>query len=250
MLLFSHSIISDSLWPHGLQHARLPCPSPSPGVCSNSCPLSRWCHPTISTSAIPFSSCLPSFPASGSFPMSRLFASGGRSIGASTSASVLPMNIQGWFPLDWLIWSPCSPRDSQESSPAPQFKSIDSSALSLFYGPTLTSVHDYWKNHSFDYIDLCWHRLHTASFLTIGMSITVEFSDYMTQGEGHRTLFFPSWPYSKKATFHFTWSILTNDVPSLIEFLLESMSNTKYHSYSVEWHEKCCNLSLPSEAIS
>ena len=154
-MLFSHSVISDSLWSHGLQHARLPCPSPSPGVCSNSCPLSRWCHPTISSSAIPFSSCLPSFPASGSFPMSRLFASDGRSTGGSASASVLPMNIQGWFPLDWLIWSPCSPRDSQESSPTP---SISSSGLSILYGPTLTSIHDYWKNHSFDYTDLCRQR--------------------------------------------------------------------------------------------
>ena len=90
--------MSNSLWPHGLQHARLPCPSPTPGAYSISCPTSGWCHPTISSSVIPFSSCLQSFPASGSFPMSRLFISGGQSIGASASASVLPMNIQGWFP--------------------------------------------------------------------------------------------------------------------------------------------------------
>ena len=96
-LLFSLSM-SNSLLPQGLQHARLPCPSPSPGVCSNSCPLKWWCHPTISSSAIPFSSCLQSFLASGSFPMSLFFASGGNSIGASASASVLPMNVQGWFP--------------------------------------------------------------------------------------------------------------------------------------------------------
>ena len=89
--------MSDSLQHHGLQHARLPCPSPSPGACSNSCPLSQWCHPTISSSVIPFSSCLQSFPVSGSFPMSWLFPSGRQSIGASASASVLPMNIQGWF---------------------------------------------------------------------------------------------------------------------------------------------------------
>ena len=98
LLLFSHSVMSNSLWPHGLQYARLPCPSPAPGVCSDSCPLSRWCHPTISTSVIP-SSCLQSFPASGSFPMTWLFASSGQSIGASASASVLLMNVQGWFPL-------------------------------------------------------------------------------------------------------------------------------------------------------
>ena len=99
MLLFSCSVVSDSLWPHGLQHARLPCPSPSPRACSNSCPLSRWCHPNISSSVVLFFSCLQSFPASGSFPTSRLFTSGGQSIGASASASVLPMNIQNWFPL-------------------------------------------------------------------------------------------------------------------------------------------------------
>ena len=89
------------LWPHRLQHARLPCPSPSPWVCSNSCPLSRWCHPTISSSVAPFSSCLQSFPASGSFLMSWLFTSGGQSAGALASASVLPMTIQDWFPLGW-----------------------------------------------------------------------------------------------------------------------------------------------------
>ena len=85
--------------PHGLQHARLPCPSPAPRACSNSCPSSRWCHPIISSSVVPFSSCLQSFPASGSFPVSQFFASGGQSIRASASASVLPMNIQDWFPL-------------------------------------------------------------------------------------------------------------------------------------------------------
>ena len=94
---FSRSIVSDSLEPHGLQHARLPCPSPTPRACSNSCPLSRWCHPTISSSVVPFSSCLQSFPASGSFPVSQFFISGGQSIGVSASASVLPMNIQDWF---------------------------------------------------------------------------------------------------------------------------------------------------------
>ena len=99
MLLFRCSYVSDSLWPHGLQHARLPCSSPSPGVCSNSCPLNRWCHPTISSSVVHFSSYPQSFPASGPFPMSQLFASGGQSIGASASPSVLPMNIQGWFSL-------------------------------------------------------------------------------------------------------------------------------------------------------
>ena len=96
---FSHSVMPDSLWPRGLQHARLPCPSPAPGVYPNSCPSSQWCHPTISFSVTCFSSCLQSFPASGSFPMSQFFASGSQSIGVSASASVLPMNIQDRFPL-------------------------------------------------------------------------------------------------------------------------------------------------------
>jgi len=94
---FSHSVVSDSLRPHGLQHARSPCPSPTHRACSNSCPLSRWCHPTISSSVVPFSSCPQFFPASGSLPMSQFFASGGQSVGASASASVLPMNIQEWI---------------------------------------------------------------------------------------------------------------------------------------------------------
>ena len=99
LLLFSCSVMSDSLWPCELQHVRLPCPSPSPGACSNSFLLSQWCHSNILSSVVPVSSCLQSFPASASFPMNRLFTSGGQSIGASASVSVLPMNIQGWFPL-------------------------------------------------------------------------------------------------------------------------------------------------------
>ena len=98
---FSHSVVSDSLWPQGLQHARPPCPSPTPWVYSNSCPLSQWCHPTISSSVIPFSSRLQTFPASWSFQTSQFIPWGGQSIGASASASVLPMNIQDWFPLGW-----------------------------------------------------------------------------------------------------------------------------------------------------
>ena len=103
---FSCSVVSDSLRPHESQHTRPPCPSPTPGVYPNSCPLSRWCHPTISSSVIPYSSCPQPFPASESFPVSWLFASGGRSIGvsASASASVLPVNIQDWFPLGWTGW--------------------------------------------------------------------------------------------------------------------------------------------------
>ena len=101
---FSCSVMSNSLWPHGLQYTRPPCPSPAPRVYSNSCLLSQWSHPTISSSVIPFSSCLQSFPASGSFLMSQFFASGGQNIGVSASASVLPRNIQDWFPIGWTGW--------------------------------------------------------------------------------------------------------------------------------------------------
>ena len=128
---FSRSVVSSSLQPHESQHARPPCPSPTPGVHSDSCPSSRWCHPGISSSVVPFSSCSQSLPASGSFPMSWLFASGSQGTGASVSAPLLPMSIQGWFLL-WftvLFSSPCSPKDSEEPSPAPQFESINSSVL-------------------------------------------------------------------------------------------------------------------------
>ena len=103
-LLYSHSVLSESVRPHGLQHTGLTCPSPCPRACSNSGTFNQWCHPTISSSVITFSSCLQSFPASGSFPISQFFASGGQSIGVSASASVLSMNIQDWFPLGWPGW--------------------------------------------------------------------------------------------------------------------------------------------------
>ena len=147
--------MSDSLWPYELQHARLPCPSPSPRVCSNSCPLSQWWHPTIPSSVTPFSSCPQSFPASGSFPVTWLFASGGPSIEALALASVLPVNIPGCFPLRSTAWSPSCPRDFQESALAPQFESINCSVLSLLSGSTLTSMHGYWKSHSFEYTAIC-----------------------------------------------------------------------------------------------
>ena len=129
---FSCWVMFISLWPHGLQYARLICPSPTPKACPNSCLSSWWRHPTISFSAVPFSSRLQSFPASGSFPMSQYFASSGQSIGASASASVLPKNIQDWFSLELLVWTPYSPRDYPASSPTPQFKSINSSVPSLW----------------------------------------------------------------------------------------------------------------------
>ena len=133
--------MSSSLQPHGVQHARLPCPSLSLGVCSDSWSLSWWCYLTISFSATPFSFGCQSLPASGSFPMSQLFASGDQNIGTS---SICPSSEYSGL-ISFRVWSPCIPRESQESSPAPQFESINSSALSLLYGPTLTSIHDYWK---------------------------------------------------------------------------------------------------------
>ena len=129
---FSCSVVSNSLPPHEPQHLRPLCPSPTPRVYLNSCPLSQWCHPTISSSVVPFS-CPQSFPASGSFQMSQLFTSGGQSIGVSASTSVLPINTQDWSPSGWMVGSPRSRQDSQESSPTPQFRSINSSVLSFLY---------------------------------------------------------------------------------------------------------------------
>ena len=148
---FSYSVVSDSLWPHEPQHARPHCPSPTLGIYSNSCPLSQWCHPDISSSVIPFSSCPQSLPASGSFPMSQLFAWGGQSTGVSALSSFLPKISKGLisFRMDWLDLLVVQ-GDSQESSPTPHFKSIDSSVLSLLHSPTLTPIHDHRKNHSLD----------------------------------------------------------------------------------------------------
>ena len=126
---FSHSVMSDSLRPHEPQHARPPCPSPTPGAYPNSSLLSWWCYPTISSSVVPFSSSPQSFPASGSFQTSQLFVSGGQSIGVSATASVLPVNIQGWFPLGWTGF--ISLLSKGLSFPTPQFKSINSSMLSF-----------------------------------------------------------------------------------------------------------------------
>ena len=147
---FSCSVVSDSLRPHAPQHARPTCPSPTPRAHPNPYPSSWWCHPTISSSVVPFSSCPQSFPASGSFPMSQFLISGGQNIGVSASASVLPMNTQDWAPLGWTGWISLQSKGLQESSRTPQFKSINSSVLSFLYSPTVTSIHDYWKNHSLD----------------------------------------------------------------------------------------------------
>ena len=154
MLLFSCSAMSDSLRPHVLQHTRLPCLSLCPGVCLNSCLLNLWCHSTVSFSAIPYSSFPQSVPASGLTSMSWLFASASQSIGASASASILPMNIQDWFPLGLTGLISLLSKGLSGVFSAPQIQK-HWLALSLPYGPTLTSIHDYWKNHSFDCMDLC-----------------------------------------------------------------------------------------------
>ena len=137
-----------------LQHARLSCPSLSPGVCSKSCPFSWWCHPTILSTVTSFSSLHQSFPASGSFPMNQLFASGGQTTGAPALASVLPLNIQDWFPLGL---TGLITLQSKEFSKV--FFSITVQKHQIFntqlYSPTLTSIHNYWKNHNFDYMDCC-----------------------------------------------------------------------------------------------
>ena len=158
LLLFNHSVMSDSLQPHGLQQASLPCPSLSPGACSNSCPLIWWCHPTTPSSVIPFSSCPQSLPASGPFPRSQLFRSGDQSIEASASVSVLPMNIQ-WFPLELTGLTSFQPKGFSRVFPALQFKSINSLVFSLLHSPTLTSIHDYWENHSLKYLQIPVHEI-------------------------------------------------------------------------------------------
>ena len=146
----SRSVLSDSLRTHGLQHSRPPCPSPTPWDYSHSCPLSRWCHPTISSSVVPFSSCPQSFPASGSFQMSQFFTSGGQSIGVSASAVVLPMNIQDWFPLGWTYWISLQSEGLSRAFSNTTVQNHQFFGAQLSLSPTLMSIRDYWKNHSFD----------------------------------------------------------------------------------------------------
>ena len=147
---FTHSVVSDSLRPHESQHARPPCPSPTPGVYPNSYPSSRWCHPAISSSVVPFSSCPQSLPASGSFPMSQLFSWGGQSIGVSASASVLPMNTQDQSPLGWTGWI-----SSQSKGLSRVFTNTTVQKHQFFYAQLSSQsnsqiLHDRWKNRSLD----------------------------------------------------------------------------------------------------
>ena len=154
---FRRSVMSDSLRSHGLQHARIPCPSQIPGVYSNSCPLSRWYHPAISSSVVPFSPCPQPLQTSGSFPMSQFFTGGGQSIGASASASVLPMNTKDLFPSGWTDWISLQYKGLSRvfyntTVQKHQFFLV----LSFLHSPTLTSIHDHCKIHSLDQMDLCW----------------------------------------------------------------------------------------------
>ena len=161
LLLFSHMVMSDSLWPQGLQHARLPCPSPSLGICSNSCPSSWWCHPAITSSVVPFSSCLLSsvrvFSSESALHMRRpQYWSFSFSLSPSSKYSGLISFRIDWFDL-------FAVQGLQESSPTPQCKSSNCLALSLFNCPTLSSIHNYWKTHSFDYTDL-YQQSHVSTF--------------------------------------------------------------------------------------
>jgi len=140
--------MSDSFQPHGLQHTRLPCPSPTPGAYSSSCSSSRWCHLTISSSVVPFSSCLQPFPTSGAFQMSHLFTSGDQSIRVSASTSVLPVNILDWFPLGWTGWISLKSKELSRIFNN-RVKSLYSSALSFLYSPTLTAINNCGKSITF-----------------------------------------------------------------------------------------------------
>ena len=164
-LQFSHSVVSDFLWPHGLQHARLSCPSPTPRAYSNSYPSSRWCHPSISSSVIPFSSHLWSFPAAGSFPKSQFFASCGQSIGVSASASVLPMNTQDWCPLEWIGWI-----------------SLQSKGLSRVFSNTTVQKHQFFG------AQLCLlSNFHIHSWRPLKKQANKHLSDYGLCGKMSRT---------------------------------------------------------------
>ena len=147
---FRGSVVSDSLRPHEPQHSRPPCPSPTPGVHPNPCPLSQWCHPAISSSVVSFSSCPQCFPESGSFPMSQLFASRGQGIGVSASTSVLPMNTQDWSPLGWNGWISLQSKGLSRVFSNTTVQKHQFFGAQIFNSPNLTSMHDYWKNHSFD----------------------------------------------------------------------------------------------------
>ena len=147
---FSHSVMSDSLWPHESQYARPPCPSPTPGVHSDSCPSSQWCHQAISSSVIPFSSCPQSLPASESFPISQLFTWGGQTTGVSALASFLPKKSQGWSPSEWTGWISSQSKGLSTVFSNTTVQKHQFFGASLLHSSTFTSIHDHCKNHSLD----------------------------------------------------------------------------------------------------
>ena len=168
-MLFSHPVMSDPLWPCGLQQARLPCPSPSPGVCPSSCPLHRWCHSASSSSGTLFSFCPQSFPASGTFPHELMFISGDQNSGALASASVLPMNIQNWFPLGLTGLIILSRGLSGVFSSTTVWRHQFFGTLPV-YSPALTAICDHWEYHNLDYMDLCQQSNVCFSTHCLGLS--------------------------------------------------------------------------------
>ena len=156
--MFSLPVVSDSLQLHALWHTRPPCLSPSPRVCPSSYPLHQWCHPAMSSSDALFSFWPQSFPASGASPVSCSLSQIAKILEFQLQRQSLQQIFRVDYPHDWLVWSPWCPRDSQESSPAPQFAGINSLAFCLLYGPALTVLHDHWQDHSLDYMDLCWQN--------------------------------------------------------------------------------------------
>ena len=161
------------LWPQELKHARFPCPLLSPGVCSNSCPLSQWCHPTISSSAAPSPLALNLSQHQELFRWVGCLHQVTKGLQLQLQHPSFQWILSADFLQDWLVWPPCSLRDPQESSPMPRFESINSSVLSLLWGPNLTFIHDYWKNHSFDYTDLLakWYLCFLICHLVLSYSI-------------------------------------------------------------------------------
>ena len=169
------SVMSDSLWPHGLQHTRLPCLSPTAGACSNSCSSNWWCHPTISSSVVPLSSRLQSFPASGSSPMSQLFAWGGQSIGVAASTSVFPMNTQDWSPLGWTFWISLPSKGLSRVFSNTTVQNHQFFGAHFLYSPTLTSIHDYWMQWQTTSVFLSWEH-HELNKMLIAIVFCVQFT--------------------------------------------------------------------------
>ena len=169
---FSQSVMSHSLQPHETQHTRPSCPSTTPGVYPNSCPLSQWCLPIVSSLLLPSPPAFNLFPTSGSFQMSQLFTSGGQNIGVSASTSVLPMNTQDWSPLEWTGWISLQFKGLSRVFSNTTVQKHQFFCVHFLYSPTLTSIHDYWKIHSLDEMDLCWQSDVSAFYMLSMLVIT------------------------------------------------------------------------------